>query len=334
PQIQGGFGIDAQWSDDFHHCIHSLLTTERAGYYEDFGEMEHLAAAWSRSFVYNWCYSPFRKRFHGSDVGDRPGSQFVVCAQNHDQIGNRMLGERLAQLISFDGLKLAAANVLLAPALPLLFMGEEYGEETPFLYFISHTDEDLVQAVREGRKREFAAFHLDRDPPDAASLDTFNRCILNWEQRNQGHHGTLRQFHQTLIELRRSLPPLMNFERDALEVQHNNGDRWLRVRRWTESEEVMIWMNWNTGAIALPSESIDSSQSSEPWHKRLDSADRRWKGSGQVLPHTLPGDPSSESSSKSSSGSSSEPSPELSAEQRSIEMAPLSVAVYHRAIHH
>lgn len=207
PKIQGGYGVDAQWSDDFHHCIHTLLTGEKGGYYEDFGSIAHLAKAWRDTFVYTWDYSTFRKRFHGNDVSDRPGSQFVTCAQNHDQVGNRMLGERLSQLTSFEGLKLSAATVLLAPSIPLLFMGEEYGEDAPFLYFISHTDPELVQAVREGRKREFAAFHLAGDPPDAASRDTFQQCILNWDQRHQGHHGTLWEFYRHLIDLRRSLSP-------------------------------------------------------------------------------------------------------------------------------
>jgi maltooligosyltrehalose trehalohydrolase len=303
PQAQGGYGLAAQWSDDFHHAAHTLLTGESSGYYEDFGQIDHLADAWKRSFVYNWRYSTHRKRFHGNDVSDRPGNQFIVCGQNHDQIGNRMLGERLTQLISFEGLKLAAANVLLAPAIPLLFMGEEYGEDAPFLYFISHTDADLVQAVREGRNREFAAFHLDADPPDAASVETFERCILHWDQRHQDHHGILRQFYQTLIHLRRSLPPLMNFDRNAIDIRHHEGDRWLRIHRWKDAEEVLIWTNWNSDPMTLPFDAFGF------WHKCLDSADPQWGGSGHPLPDTL-------------------------SATASITMSPWSVALYHRESNH
>jgi len=281
PPSQGGHGVDAQWSDDFHHAVHALLTGERAGYYQDFGHVAHLSQAWSRSFVYNWRYSPFRRRWHGNDVSDRPGYQFAVCVQNHDQVGNRMLGERLTQLTNFEGLKLAAANLLLAPNIPLLFMGEEYGEAAPFLYFISHTDPDLVQAVREGRQREFADFQLDGEPPDAASQETFDRCVLNWEQRDQGHHGVLRAFYKELLALRKSHPALRNFDRAALSVNYDERDRWLKIRRWYDADEVLIWMNWNTEVIHLPEISLGD------WEKRLDSADPRWQGPGCVLPDAL-----------------------------------------------
>ncbi len=162
---KGGYGLDAQWSDDFHHALHALLTGSDIGYYQDFGTCEHLAKAYRDTFVYDWKYSPHRQRFHGSSALDCPLTQFVVCIQNHDQIGNQMLGERLFQLISFESLKLAAGAVLLSPYIPLLFMGEEYGEEAPFTYFVSHSDPELIQAVRKGRKQEFEAFHYDGEPP-------------------------------------------------------------------------------------------------------------------------------------------------------------------------
>lgn len=299
PADQGGHGIDAQWSDDFHHCVHALLAGESTGYYQDFGTVEHLAQAWQRSFVYNWRYSPFRHRWHGNDVSDRPGSQFVVCVQNHDQVGNRMLGERLSQLTNFEGLKLAAANVVLAPAIPMLFMGEEYGENAPFLYFISHTDEDLLQAVRAGRKREFADFHLEGEPPEAASQETFDRCILNWDQRHQGHHGSLRAFYRELMALRLGLPPFANFDRQSLAVSYDNDQKWLMVRRWRDLDEVLICMNWSPAAIAL------SDFPRGVWEKQLDSADARWQGPGCTLPDKFSGDPSAK-------------------------MTPLSVALYRR----
>src|SRR5262249_41751257 len=140
PRDQGGFGLDAQWSDDFHHALHCVLTGERTGYYEDFGDLKHLAKAWRDGYTYAGEYSSFRQRRHRNSPRHNPAAQFVVCSQNHDQVGNRMLGERLSQLVGLEGLTLAAALVLLSPYVPLLFMGEEYGEAAPFLYFTSHGD--------------------------------------------------------------------------------------------------------------------------------------------------------------------------------------------------
>src|SRR5574341_367200 len=164
PKESGGYGIDAQWCDDFHHSLHTLLTGEDQGYYIDFGRVEQLVKSLREGFVYTGGYSQYRKRRHGNSSKDIPGEQFVVCSQNHDQIGNRMLGERLSNIIPFEGLKLAAGVVLLSPFVPLLFMGEEYGEEAPFLYFVSHSDPDLIEAVRKGRKQEFTAFNWKGNP--------------------------------------------------------------------------------------------------------------------------------------------------------------------------
>lgn len=202
---EGGHGMASQWSDDFHHSLHTLLTGENVGYYQDFGKVEHLAKAIKSGFVYSGEYSPFRKRYHGNDASDRLPQQFVVCSQNHDQVGNRMLGERLSNLVSFSQLKLAAATLLLSPYIPLLFMGEEYGEDNPFLYFVNHLDADLVEAVREGRKSEFADFQTSEIPPDPASIETFKKSTLNWEKINQGKHQQLWQFYQKLITIRKKL---------------------------------------------------------------------------------------------------------------------------------
>ncbi len=165
PAQMGGYGIDAQWSDDFHHAVHTLITGEKTGYYLDFGSIDHLEKAYREGFVYSWNYSPYRRRFFGSSSADRPARQFVVFTQNHDQVGNRMLGERLATLVPFDALKLAAGAVLLSPYIPLLFMGEEYGEESPFLYFTSHLDPDLAEAVRRGRRKRISRLFSGRGSP-------------------------------------------------------------------------------------------------------------------------------------------------------------------------
>ena len=194
PVEVGGHGLDAQWNDDFHHALHTLLTGERNGYYEDFGKIEHLEKALREGFIYSGEYSPFRKRRHGSSSKDRPGLQFVVFSQNHDQVGNRMRGERLSGLVPFEALKLAAGAVLLAPNIPLLFMGEEYGEKAPFLYFVSHGDKALIEAVRKGRNDEFKHFAWNGEPPDPQDERTFLASKINWEKRRQGEHAVLLNF--------------------------------------------------------------------------------------------------------------------------------------------
>ena len=201
PRELGGYGLDAQWSDDFHHSLRSVLAQESQGYYADFGTCEHIAKAYQNSFVYDWQYSQFRKRYHGNATGDRPADQFVVCIQNHDQIGNRMLGERLYNLIDFEAEKLAAGALLLSPYIPLLFMGQEYGEKAPFLYFVSHNDRDLVAAVQEGRKKEFADFQLEGEYIDPQSTKAFNLSNINWQQKAEKQHQVLWQFYQQLITI-------------------------------------------------------------------------------------------------------------------------------------
>lgn len=251
PPELGGYGIDAQWSDDFHHALHTLLTGDRQGYYQDFGKCADLAKAYQDTFVYDWRYAPHRKRFHGISCSDRPLSQFSVCIQNHDQIGNQMKGERLSERISFAGLKLAAGAVLLSPYLPLLFMGEEYGETAPFMYFVSHSDPDLIEAVRAGRKQEFAAFHYAEDPPDPESAETFLQCKLNWELRNQGQHKVLWDWYRQLIDLRKTHPALQNGDRNSIQAISDEDQQVVIVRRWCESREVIFAMNFNSSPVTV-----------------------------------------------------------------------------------
>jgi len=251
PPELGGYGIDAQWSDDFHHALHTLLTGDRLGYYQDFGKCADLAKAYQDTFVYDWRYAPHRNRFHGISCRDRPLSQFSVCIQNHDQIGNQMKGERLSERISFAGLKLAAGAVLLSPYLPLLFMGEEYGETAPFIYFVSHSDPDLIQAVRAGRKKEFEPFHYAEDPPDPESAETFLRCKVNWELRHEGQHQVLWDWYRQLIHLRKTHPALLNFDRDSIEATSDEEKKVVVVRRWCESKEVIFAMNFNSAAVRV-----------------------------------------------------------------------------------
>lgn len=211
---RGGFGLDGVWNDDFHHAVHSLLTGEKDGYYADFGAAEQLAKAYRDGFIFDGQYSPYRRRRHGSSVAGQPRKRLTVCIQNHDQIGNRALGERLAALVTPAAQRLAAAILLISPDTPLLFMGEEYGETNPFPFFCSFTDAGLIDAVREGRKREFAelAFRWHGDIPDATAASTFEQARLSWDWQTDPLRRGLRSLYQTLLAARRSWPPLVERE--------------------------------------------------------------------------------------------------------------------------
>ena len=208
PRRSHGYGIDAQWCDDFHHALHALLTGEKNGYYEDFGKISHLKAAMKDGFTYSWKYSHYRKRYFGSKTARREARQFVVFSQNHDQVGNRVDAKRLSSLVSFDALKLAAGAVILSPFIPLLFMGQEYGEKSRFHYFVSHSDADLINAVRKGRKEEFLSFGLKEDYSDPQDENTFFQSKITWNRREEGEHRVLLAFYAELIGLRKRIPAL------------------------------------------------------------------------------------------------------------------------------
>jgi maltooligosyltrehalose trehalohydrolase len=216
----GGHGLDGVWSDDFHHCVHSLLTGERDGYYVDFGDPLQLAKTYRDVFAYDGCFSPFSRRRHGSRVTGQPRERFVVCVQNHDQIGNRALGDRLGTLVSPARQRLAAALLLISPNTPLLFMGEEYGEKNPFAFFCSFEDPALIESVCEGRKREFAelAFRWGGDLPDAHAESTFEAAKVSWDWASDASRGGLRLLYSTLLSARRSWPPLIDRERTDARV--------------------------------------------------------------------------------------------------------------------
>jgi maltooligosyltrehalose trehalohydrolase len=279
PRELGGYGLDAQWNEGFHHALHVLLTCEQSGYYQDFGRLQHLAKAFREGFVYSGEYSPYRKRRHGSSSSDIPAHRFVVFAQNHDQVGNRMLGERLSQLVSFECLKLAAGVVLLSPFIPLIFMGEEYGETAPFQYFTSHADPTLIEAVRKGRRQEFAAFTWNGEFPDPQDETTFLRSKLNHNLSHDGQHRVLRKFYKKLISLRRETPVLSCLSKENLEVLGYEKTRLLYVRRWSENSELIIVFNFGNAksSITLP---VPKGH----WRKQIDSAESQWLGAGSCLP--------------------------------------------------
>ncbi|HEX3034753.1 MAG TPA: malto-oligosyltrehalose trehalohydrolase [Thermodesulfobacteriota bacterium] len=286
PRDLGGYGIDAQWCDDFHHSLRVLITGDRSGYYVDFGTVENLVKSFREGFVYSGRYSEYRKRNFGNSSKGRPGEQFVVFTQNHDHIGNRILGERLSSQISFEGVKLAAGVVLLSPFVPMLFMGEEYGEETPFLYFVSHSDPDLIEAVREGRKEEFRAFKWKEEPPDPQSEETFLKSILNWEKRKEGKHKILLDFYKTLISLRREIPALTNLDKDSLDACGFEKEKVVLMRRWKGDSHIFSIFNLNDS-----DQKVKAPSSGGEWKKILDSSDKVWSGPGAILSEKLnPGD--------------------------------------------
>jgi maltooligosyltrehalose trehalohydrolase len=203
---EGGYGMDAQWSDDFHHALHATLTGETSGYYEDFGSLADVGAALERAFVYDGRYSSHRRRRHGRSASGVPRWRFLGYLQNHDQVGNRAVGERSSHLMSTERLKIGAALVLLSPFVPMLFQGEEWGASTPFQYFTDHEDPELGKAVSEGRRREFAAFGWDPEAvPDPQDPATFERSKLDWSELDRQPHAELLRWHKDLIALRRRL---------------------------------------------------------------------------------------------------------------------------------
>jgi maltooligosyltrehalose trehalohydrolase len=278
----GGWGLDGVWNDDFHHSLHVLLTGERSGYYQDFHGIADLAKCLREGFVYSGQYSKFRRRHHGISSKHVPAKRFVVCAQNHDQIGNRRDGDRLTNIVSFEQLKLAAGTLLLSPYVPLLFMGEEYAEPAPFPYFVSHGDTELVEAVRRGRKEEFADFGWQGEVPDPQSEEAFLRAKLNWDLQTQGQHHSLWLFYQELLRLRRVLPQLAQLDKRTLEAAAFAEQRVLLVRRWNSSGAVIIVSHFdrNSTEPLLP-------MPSGRWNKMLDSADQQWAGKGSGAPSLL-----------------------------------------------
>jgi maltooligosyltrehalose trehalohydrolase len=203
PVKKDGYGLDAQWCDDWHHALHALVTGERNGYYSGFGQLQHLTKAFNHAFVYNGNYAEYRKRIFGTPTTGQPGSKFVIYTQNHDQVGNRGLGDRISNLVDFETLKLAAAAMIFSPFIPMVFMGEEYAEDHPFLYFISHSDPQLAERVRKGRKREYGDFMKNATPPDPFAEETFQKSKLKWDFNENRHKSQMLAFYKKCIELRK-----------------------------------------------------------------------------------------------------------------------------------
>jgi maltooligosyltrehalose trehalohydrolase len=268
---QNGWGFDAQWLDDFHHALYTLTNEQDKQRYYDFGRMEQFAKAFNDGFVHSGEWVRFRKKMYGASSAGIAGDRFVVFNQNHDQVGNREDGKRLNMLVDFERAKLAAAAILLAPYIPMLFMGEEYAEESPFYYFVSHSDKDLIRAVQEGRKKEFAEFGFGENVPDPQDENTFNESKLKWHRRNGEHHKTMLQWYKELTRLRRSLPPLKEFDKKYIHAEVINDDA-LAIFRQTADNDNSIVCLFNFSE-ELAEYTVAGKELGE---KILDSKEERW----------------------------------------------------------
>ena len=277
---QGGYDLDAQWSDDFHHSVHRLLTGEERGYYADFGGIGPLAATLRDGWYYKGQYSHYRQRHHGNSPRGIAASQVVVCNQNHDQVGNRAAGERLSSLVNFESLKLAAGITLLSPFVPLLFMGEEYGETAPFQYFTSHGDPELVEAVRRGRREEFAAFgwEAEKAVPDPQDESTFLRSKPDHSRKSEEPHRTLLRLYQNLIRTRREYDLGDPAPRSVREI----GDSALLVLRQAERSQQLMIFNFGKSPMPLNLPDIPGT-----WRMVMNSADASWNSPGYDLPDQI-----------------------------------------------
>ncbi len=252
---QFGLGFDSQWADDFHHSLHTLLTGEQDGYYEGFPpNVSNLARVLTTGYLYVGQHSSYRGRKYGLMPKTKDGAKFVISMQNHDQVGNRLMGDRIAAMLPIEKVRLAAAAVILAPFVPMLFMGEEYGETAPFQYFTSHSDPDLIEAVRKGRREEFDDFLWQGEAPDPHDEETFNRSKLNWTLRDREENKALWELYRRLIELRGATLALRRLDLSAVETHADDERRVLLVRRRAEGSEVLIALHFGEEArsIELP----------------------------------------------------------------------------------
>jgi maltooligosyltrehalose trehalohydrolase len=273
PLDEQGYGMDAQWVDEFHHALRVTAGEGRSGYYSDFEGINHLAKAYLDAYVYDGIYSPHRFKTFGVKTDKNPGKQFVVFSQNHDQVGNRMLGERTSELVSFEMQKLLAGTVLVSPFLPMLFMGEEWSESHPFQYFVSHSDPVLVEAVRNGRRAEFATFHAKGEAPDPQSEETFNNSKLQWDLVKKEPHVTMFRFYQELIKLRKQYFSFSNLDRKNVEVRFDEKHQTLLLHRWYDREHLVVLMNFSK-----EQQIVNFPAFSNVWQKLIASSDRQWKG--------------------------------------------------------
>jgi maltooligosyltrehalose trehalohydrolase len=247
---QDGFGLHAQWNDDFHHAVHATLTNEKHGYYEDFGGVDDLACVFRTPYLYARRFSPHRLRSHGRPADRIPASSFIAYSQNHDQVGNRATGERLHHLVSPEGAKVAAALTILSPYVPMLFQGEEWAASSPFQYFVDFSDDpELAAAITAGRQKEFEDFHQGKTP-DPCDPKTFNISKLNWKELEDNKHSEMLDWYKTLLQLRRRFPQLVDGRLDRVRTRFDEKNRWLVIER--EGVFLIANLGATTSAIEVP----------------------------------------------------------------------------------
>ncbi len=273
PLQKEGYGFSGQWIDEFHHALRVTAGGERNGYYSDFNGITDLANAYQNGYVYHGQYSNQREKTFGTTTEGIDGSQFVVFSQNHDQVGNRMLGERSSQLFSFEMQKLMAGSVMISPFLPMLFMGEEWSEPNPFQFFVSHSEKELIEAVKKGRKAEFADFHAEGEAPDPQAKSTFENSKLNWDLLDKGHNKVMLEYYKNLIQLRKSQSAFKHTDRENMSVVVNEVNNTLVIQRWTNEQQVICLLNFSK-----QQQQIDIPEGVTNWQKLLDSADPKWNG--------------------------------------------------------
>jgi len=251
PIDEGGYGLDAVWADDVHHALHVALTGEEAGYYADFADADALARAISDPFVYAGHFSSVRDRLHGRPPGDLSGDHFVVALQNHDQVGNRALGERLSHLVSPGRVRIGAALLLIMPYVPLILAGAEWGASSPFRYFTGHASPELARAVSKGRREEFSAFGWEPNHvPDPQDADTFLISKLDWSERTREPHVGVLGWYRDLLALRAATPAVRDADRSAVSVTHDADAGWILVERGPFS----VAANLGAGPVTVPVE--------------------------------------------------------------------------------
>jgi len=283
PAEDGGIGLDAVWSDDFHHAVHVCLTGERGGYYTDYREPRQLATALAEGFAFQGEYSEYFGRDRGTPSADLPGDRFVICVQNHDQVGNRAQGDRLSTIVPFEAVKLAAGLLLAAPAIPLLFMGEEYGETAPFQFFTSFLDRDLADAVRKGRTEEFTRFAWQGAVPDPGEPATFVRSRLSHSLAGAPRHRELYQYYRRWLALRRSHPALGTRGKERTHAAIDAKGTLLTVARDAAGGPgVRLFANLTNEPQPAPAIPAD-------WRLLIDSDDARFAGRGRqaLAPYQL-----------------------------------------------
>ncbi|MCF8361439.1 MAG: malto-oligosyltrehalose trehalohydrolase [Prolixibacteraceae bacterium] len=273
-----GYGLHAQWVDEFHHALRMTAGEKPTGYYSDFKGIKHLAKAYRDVYVYDGVFSEHRNRTFGASASRLPADKFVVFSQNHDQIGNRMLGERTSKLLSFEMQKLLAGAVLVSPYIPMLFMGEEWSASSPFLYFVSHTNKELIEAVRKGRKEEFKEFHAQGEAPDPQSEETFIKSKIPWQETKNEPHSTMLVYYKALIDFRKKYRDFLTREPGRFEVSCHDSEGVIGLSYRKNKTQLLCVLNFSSSKQQFP-----DFKGEERLQVLFNSAAPKWKGK-----HPLP----------------------------------------------